>query len=41
MLVGSALGAVIFGTAAVAAAYWLTGQIERTMREAGASRAPI
>ena len=41
MLVGSALGAVIFGTAAVAAAYWLTGQIERTMREAGAGRAPI
>ena len=41
MLVGSALGSVIFGSAAVAAAYWLTGQIERTMREAGESRAPI
>jgi putative MATE family efflux protein len=41
MLVGSALGAVIFGSAAVAAAYWLTSQIERTMREGGESRAPI
>ena len=41
MLVGSALGAVIFGTVAVAAAYWLTGQIERTMQQAGARRAPI
>jgi len=27
--------AVIFGFAAVAAAYWLTGQIERTMRLLG------
>jgi MATE family, multidrug efflux pump len=41
MLVGSALGSVIFGSVAVAAAYWLTSQIERTMREAGESRAPI
>jgi putative MATE family efflux protein len=41
MLVGSALGSVIFGSVAVAAAYWLTGQIERTMRERGESRAPI
>jgi MATE family, multidrug efflux pump len=41
MLVGSALGSVIFGTAAVAAAYWLTSQIERTMREEGETRAPI
>jgi putative MATE family efflux protein len=41
MLVGSALGSVIFGTVAVAAAYWLTSQIERTMRREGESRAPI
>ena len=41
MLVGSALGSVIFGFAAVAAAYWLTGQIERTMHERGEKRAPV
>jgi len=41
MLVGSALGSVIFGTVAVAAAYWLTSQIERTMHREGESRAPI
>jgi putative MATE family efflux protein len=41
MLVGSALGAVIFGIAAVVAAYWLTGKIEQTMHERGESRAPI
>jgi putative MATE family efflux protein len=41
MLVGSALGSVIFGSVAVAGAYWLTGQIERTMREQGESRVPI
>jgi putative MATE family efflux protein len=41
MLVGSAMGAVIFGCAAVAAAYWLTGQIERTMRQGGERRAPV
>ena len=41
MLLGSALGSVIFGFAAVAAAYWLTGQIERTMHERGEKRAPV
>jgi MATE family, multidrug efflux pump len=41
MLVGSALGAVIFGCAAVVAAYWLTGQIERTMHQGGERRAPV
>jgi Na+-driven multidrug efflux pump len=41
MLVGSALGSVIFGSAAVAAAYWLTSQIERTMHERGETRAPV